>query len=80
MVFVTFAKPVESSWIVSDNDCVHAFGDRDLPGIVFAHTLCCTALAQRCAFGMLTTDGLPAESSKRLPHGAGVGRTFQNFC
>jgi len=76
VIFVAFAKTIESSWIVSDNDRVHALGDRDLPGIVFAHTLRCTALAQRCALGVLTPDGLPTESSKCLPYCGGIGRTF----
>jgi hypothetical protein len=47
VIFVTFSKTVESSWIMSNNDCVHALGDRDLPSIVFTHALSCTALAQR---------------------------------
>jgi len=79
VIFVTFAKTVESAWIVSNNNCVHALGDRDLPSIVFAHALSGTALAQRCAFGVLATDSLPTESAKRLPYCAGVGRTFEHF-
>jgi len=45
--------------------------------VPFAHALGGTALAQRCALGVLTTDGLPTESSERLPYSTGVGRPFQ---
>lgn len=63
MVLVAVAKSVKSSRVMPDDHRVHTLGHRDLPGVVLSHALGRTPLAERGTLGVLTADGLPAESS-----------------
>lgn len=79
MIIVTRTQLGKRFRIVPNDHGVHALGNGNLPGIVFAHALIGAALAQGRPFPVLTPNGLPSKSTKRLAHCLGIIRVFQNL-
>jgi hypothetical protein len=79
VIFVTVAKTVKSSWVVTDNHRVHALSNGYLPRIILAHPLRGATLAEGRSLGVLMADGLPAESAKHLAHCRGIRCSFQHL-